>query len=183
MESGMIYYLDHGKKTIAELNVADIGDFKKMMGLDETDPAQKMQIQMMEQMMQMQKISVTVTPTEETMEIDGYKCTKYDQVTNVGMASVSTVIWATEDVKYDNDVVEKMRNFHMGLLPGFKEMAEEMKKIKGLVVKSTGSLNVMGTTVSMNSNLIEYKTADAPAGSYGKPSDYKQVKGLSLPGM
>jgi len=183
MDTEMMYYLDHTKKKMAEFKFSDLGDFKKMLGLDDADPQQKQQIQMMEQMMAMQKISATVTPTEETKEIDGYKCKKYNQVINIGMMKMTMDIWATNDVDYNKAMVDKMQNFYMSIMPGFNEAAEEMKKIDGLVVQNDGVLSAMGTSVNITSHLVEYKNADAPAGTYDLPTDYTKTKGLSLPGM
>ena len=58
--------------------------------------------------------------------------------------------------------------------PGLDKMLEEMKKIKGLIVLSTGTTSMMGTDVKTTQELLEVSEKMAPAGTYNIPTGYKK---------
>jgi hypothetical protein len=64
----------------------------------------------------------------------------------------------------------------MSMMPGYEEALEEMKKVKGLTVSSTSTTQMMGATVKSSTELLEYKEADAPKGTFEVPKGYKLVE-------
>ena len=61
--------------------------------------------------------------------------------------------------------------------PGFQEMFEEMKKIKGLAVLTTSASSAMGAEVKSTEELIEVEEKSAPSGTYEIPPGYTKAKG------
>jgi hypothetical protein len=59
-------------------------------------------------------------------------------------------------------------------------MAEEMKKIKGVPVLTTTSISMMGATMSSITELIEFKEASAPKGTFSIPSGYKKTDDMDM---
>ena len=83
-------------------------------------------------------------------------------------------IWATEDIKIDYELYMTLGLSMMPKTPGLDKMLEEMKKIKGLIVLSTGTTSMMGTDVKNTQELLEVSKKSAPAGTYEVPEGYKK---------
>jgi len=61
--------------------------------------------------------------------------------------------------------------------PGFQEMLEEMKKIKGIAVLTVSTSSAMGAEVKSTEELIEVEKKSAPSGTYEIPEGYIKAKG------
>lgn len=171
-EKAMMYVLDRRQKSYYELSFDILGDLEKMIG---DSPEAKQQLQMMQGMLGMMKLNMSVTPTEETMKIKDWNCRKYDVAFNLGMAKGSRETWASEDIKYDPDMLSLLTTTNFNWMPGFKEAIEEMKKVKGVMVQSDQQLDMMGNIVKSRTLLQEAATKSAPEGTYVIPEDF--VKG------
>lgn len=185
VDKNIIYSIDHRAKTYFEMSLDILSDISKMMtekveaeGDEEEAKAAK---EIMEGMMGMMKISAKVQETDETKKIRDWNCKKYQMTMNLGMATVTSDIWATEDIKVDYEIYQKMSSANMMQLPGFAEAVKEMKKVKGFTVLSTGNINVMGNTMATTTELIDVKEKQAPAGTFDIPKGYKKQE--AMPGM
>nr|MBN2277561.1 DUF4412 domain-containing protein [candidate division Zixibacteria bacterium] len=176
MDKNAVYMIDHKHKAYTEIALEDLGDFDKMMG--DNEEAKKM----MQGMMAMMKMTVTVTPTEETQKIDKWNCKKYDVKVAMGMGSSDMVIWATDEVKLDYDMFMNLTNSFKAIMPGYDQMIEEMKKIKGLPIKTLNTTKMMGAEATSVMQVIDIKEMDPPAGIYELPEGY-QKSDIAMPGM
>jgi hypothetical protein len=184
MEKNVLYMIDHNKKSYAEMPLDALGDMEKMMGIDESDEEAKAQLEMMKGMMSMMQMKVTVKPTEETQKIRDWDCTKYLVSTKMGMGSVESEIWATEDAKVDFDMFLEISQSFKAMFPGYKEAVEEMKKVKGIAVKTDATVDMMGAKVHSMTEVIEIAEKNAPAGTFAVPEGYEKTEGTpGMPGM
>ncbi len=159
-----MYMLSHNEKAY---NVVDLPfDPNKMIPSEDKEMAG--------QMMQMFKMTCTVTDTGETKKIGQWKCNKYLMVMQ-GMMGASTEMWTTKDIKIDYSAYETFADTIMGMNPMFKDMLEEMKKVQGLKVYSVTTVNMMGAKLKTTEELVEVSERAAPAGTYDVPSGYKKV--------
>lgn len=179
-EKNVIYMIDHKTKSYAEVPLDALGDLSKMVGDDEEA---KKQIEAMKPMMEMMRMKVTVTPTEETQKIGDWNCTKYNVKMTMGMGGGSDIeLWATEDAKIDYAAFMELTNSFKGMMPGYAEMIEEMKKIKGIPIKTLNKMNIMGTEATSVMQIFEIKDMAAPAGTYELPKEYTKTE-MGMPGM
>lgn len=184
MEENLVYMIDHNKKSYVEMPLDALGDVEKMMGIDENDEEDKAQLEMMKGMMSMMQMKVTVKPTEETQKIKDWNCTKYLVSTKMGMGSVESEIWATEDPKIDFEMFLEISQSFKAMFPGFKEVLEEMKKIKGIAVMTDATVDMMGAKVHSTTEVIEIAEKSAPEGTYEVPKGYEKTEGVpGMPGM
>jgi hypothetical protein len=175
----MMYMIDHAKKQYSEMPM----DFGKILGEagggegEEEGRAQAMA--MMKGMMGGMK--ATVIDTGETKKIGDWNCRKYIIEMDMGMmGKVKTETWATEDLKFDYTMAFAMANAMMASMPGFDRILAEMKKIKGVVVQQTATMNVMGgAEVKSTTELLEAGEKAAPAGQYDLPAGYRKVSGIT----
>ena len=182
----IIIMIDHNKMQYAEMSV----DFDKMISDataagagDDPDKAKAMEKMpaAMKNMMKgmMEGMSATVTDTGETKTIGSWTCRKYLVEMNMGMmGKVKSESWATEDLKVDTSLYFTSANAMMASQPGFEKIAQEMRKIKGVVVSTASAMTVMGSDVTSTTELLECADKAAPAGTYELPAGYTKVKGI-----
>jgi len=163
-ESKNIYLVNHQKKEYSVVSMNASADNK------ETSEAQKM----MQTMGGSTKI--TITPTDVTEKIGDWNAKKYDIDMTIMMMNTKQELWATEDIKVNYELFNAVGNGMMAQIPGFDKIFEEMKKIKGLPVKSIMTTTAMGGEIETSVNLIEYAEKEAPAGIYDIPEGYKKVE-------
>jgi hypothetical protein len=172
-----VFIIMHSSKTYLEVSLPL--DMSKLM------PEQ------MAQMMGNMKVSVTVNPNNQTKQIGKWNCKGYD----VGMdiqfmmpMKMKMKIWATMDVPFDwkafsekmYPVVMKATSMRM---PFGDEIVKEFQKIKGFQVATEMSMNMMGTEMKMNSQVVEITNKTAPAGTYSVPAGYTKNEKLSMKDM
>jgi hypothetical protein len=117
----------------------------------------------------------TVEPTAETKQIDAWQAKKYIVTYSMGMATITSDIWATQDIKIDFKLYQDITSRMMRQMPGAEKLIEEMKKIQGVAVLSTSNIQMMGTTLSSETKLVEFAEKAAPAGIYAVPAGYTEV--------
>jgi hypothetical protein len=132
---------------------------------------------MAEQVMSMMTFEVTVTPTDETKMVGEWKARRYDVSMTSKMATISQTMWATEAAQFDQEAYYAMYEHLNSTSPGLEKMAEEMRKIQGLVVEEEGvtTMTVMGnTTIKRSQTTKSIEQLDPPKGHYEPPSDYTE---------
>jgi hypothetical protein len=137
---------------------------------------------MIEGMMGAMEITAEVIPVEETKEINGYKCKKYNIKQKISMAEINSVAWVTEDIKVDHEMMNLLTSAVKVMFKGFTKSLEEMAKIKGVTVYSEGKVLAMGTEINTTTSLLEAGEKEAPEGTYDIPEDYSKVA-YQLPQM
>lgn len=162
LDQQKMFLLDHAAKTASAIDLPI--DLDKML-----PPA------MREQMMQMMQFAVTVSPKDETKQIGEWQTTGYDVTMTSQMMSIRSNLWATSDLDVDFDAYYDLYSQILSLQPGMKEMADELRKIKGLVIEQDGvvSMPMMGdTSFKTSQTTVSIDTVDPPSGHYDVPADY-----------
>jgi len=173
-DKGVMYIVDHSNKTYMEIPLEDVGDIKKMAGVEDDEEAAQAADMMQEMMAGMMKLDVTVIPTEEKKKIEDWNVKKYIVEIKMPMGTSKSEVWATEDIKVDYEMFHAVSNAFMAQMPGFQKAMEEMKKVKGMTVLSVGEAQMMGTSVKTTTTLLECSDKSAPAGIFDVPKDYKK---------
>ena len=149
----MMYQLNPGNKTYAEINMMSMMDDKmKEMAKD-----------------------IQVTPTNETKVIAGYKCKKY----NVTVMGVTSEHWLSKKVKGYKEFkkISKKMEKSFKKNPRLRQMSMAgISGKEGFPVKTV--TNVMGMTTTMTLNKIEKKSLSKKL--FKVPKGYKLVK-LPMP--
>ena len=169
-ETGLMYMVDHEKKQYSVISMDLFGKGNKE---DESknDEAMKMMQAMVGDM------KITVTPTDQTKKIGDWDVKLYNVDIKMAMMPSKQEIWATEDIKIDYTMFNAVSNGMMAQMPGFEKIVDEMKKIKGIPVKTVTNTSAMGGEIVTSMNLIEYAEKDAPDGVFDIPEGYKKVEG------
>ena len=173
-DKGIMYFVDHESKTYMEMPIEDVGDIKKMAGLEDDEEAAQAAEMMQGLVAGMMSMEITVTPTDEKKKIKDWSAKKYIVEVKMPMGSTKSEVWASEDIKIDYDMFNTLSNAFMAQMPGFQQAMEEMKKVKGMTVLSVGEAQVMGASVKTTTTLLECSSKSAPAGIFDVPKDYKK---------
>ncbi|UCG61001.1 MAG: DUF4412 domain-containing protein [Candidatus Zixiibacteriota bacterium] len=173
-----LYVVDHNARKYSETSTDAAAALEEAMA-DMDDEERAMAEAMQQQMMQSMRL--TVTPTEETKKIGDWNTTRYMMEMSMPMGNATTEMWVTDDVEADWESFQAMANSQMAAMPGFEQMLEETKKIKGIPVYSVTSTQVMGVEVKSTVEILEFLTKDAPAGTFAVPEGYRKVDVMQSP--
>jgi hypothetical protein len=162
-DTKIMYHINPQAKTYQKINMAEIGKPPEMKG----EKANTQQ-QMMKNMMG----NIQVTPTQETRQIAGYNCRKY-QVTGMMMNSD---YWLSKDVKGYEEIKE-IGNKISGIFddnPMMKQM-----NIPGMISQLDGFpvqmvMNIMQGTSTTTLKKIEKKSLDKSL--FSVPEGYTQTQ-------
>ena len=183
LDKGVIYMIDHAQKTYVEMPLNLGKSLVEAAGGEEMTDEERAQFEVFAQ--GMMKLEIKVTETKEEKEIGKWNCRKYLQQTQAAMVSGTSEVWATEDLKMDYDLFAKLSAALLATQPGFggslEEAAKEMRKIKGIPVLSTSTMQVMNHTVKSSQELLEFKQGKAPDGIFDLPKGYRKQERSSPP--
>jgi hypothetical protein len=176
LDKQVMYSIDHAEMKYAELPYSETGDILSaaIAGSDLSDEEQAQAQKMMKGFAQMMQPKVSVKETGETQKIKNWKCKKYIMTMKMMGTTSNSEVWATEDIKVDYELYMTLGLSMMPKTPGLDKMLEEMKKIKGLTVLSTGTTSMMGTDIKNTQELLEVADKSAPRGTYDIPEGYKK---------
>ncbi|MBN1481826.1 hypothetical protein EH223_05745 [candidate division KSB1 bacterium] len=173
LEKQVVTFADHEKKTVTTMPL----DFTQMVKNQEKEMSAEDQAAFQQFMGKMMDIKVSVKPTSEKKKIGKWECQKYIQTIEMAMGTMTSEIWATTDIKIDEQLYAKFNAALMAQMPGLSQnvnkIMEETQKIKGVHVLSKQTNEMMGQSFSSSTELIDFKEAAAPAGVFAMPSGYK----------
>ncbi|HSL83110.1 MAG TPA: DUF4412 domain-containing protein [Thermoanaerobaculia bacterium] len=160
-----LYVVDHEQKSYSVLSLPV--DFLALM------PAE-MRAQM-EGFLQQMSLNATVTPTDETQEINGWSARRYDVSMANGMGmKIDSTVWATTEIDADLDAFKGLYAAMGSLQPGGQDAVAEMMKIEGVPVLTETTVSGMGSSFSSKDELLSASQAEPPAGTYEVPEGYTE---------
>ena len=171
-----IIILNHLDKTYMVLPM----DMDQMMEESASGQSPEENAAMQGMMQNMVKKDISVSATGETKTIRKWNCRKYRVTMDTMMGQIVNEVWATEDLKVDQKLYERLNTAMMTSMPGMQQsvqdIQEEMKKIKGVQVKTVSSQQIMGKTRTSTTELLDYKEGDAPADLFDIPKGYQEKR-------
>jgi hypothetical protein len=172
-KKGEITILNFEEMTSYEINTVDKtytkNDLGEMLKLPEMDEAQTAQLK---QMLKQMADSTQIVSTDETKEISGYKCRKYD----VQMMMAKGEYWVSQDVKGYAELKtfnEKMaKTFENAPMVKLMNMSGILNKLDGFPIMTI--MTIMGGTTTTTVNKVEQKPLDKSL--FTAPVGYKLVE-------
>lgn len=182
-DQDVMYVINDKEKTYSKMKLSEAGDITQLLKEQGVDVENEEQMAMMKGMMSAMQMKATVTPTNETKEIEGYDCKKYDVDFTIGMGKMSSVYWVTPKIKIDYDMLYKIQNAMMLRMPGSLEAMKELEKMDGFPVYIETSANMMGANIKSTTKLLKYTEKTPPDGTYTLPEGYKETEMKAMPGQ
>jgi len=170
--TGDMTFMNHGAKEFYTINAKGM-----MEGLSKPG---------MEQMRAlMGQTKITVEPTDETREINGWNCRKY-RVAKTGLMEIEQEIWAAEDLNLDLDRYTDLMRLSgpEGLLADSeagRAQRAELEKIKGYPILTRSRMQLMGTTLETETEVRAIRREPMAATLFEVPADY-QEREMGMPG-
>ena len=165
LDKNKVYILNHIEKTYSELDIP--------VDLEENLTQEAKQI------INVTGISSSVTETEETRIIKGWKSQKYTADISISMMGMdmpmAMEIWASKDTGIN---LKTFRNLYAVLLsinPFTKGLVEEFQKIEGYPVLTKISMSVKGVETRSQEEVVSVEESRVPRGTYDLPSEYTRV--------
>ncbi|HEX5474594.1 MAG TPA: DUF4412 domain-containing protein [Vicinamibacterales bacterium] len=159
--------IDDGRKTYSEMTFeqAQQAGNRAMRGLDP---------QAAEQMRKMMGGDSPATVTDEGPggQIAGYTTEKYE----LSMGPIQTEIWAAPEITVPGAYYEAMK----ALAPAnpmidMSKMYDEMKKVKGVALKTVMHMNMMGRDMAVTTEVTSIDKGPVPPSTFDIPEGYKKV--------
>jgi hypothetical protein len=171
MKKNIFCWINHGNKTYVE----------SPLPLDLTTLVDPQMAQMMSQMM---KMTVTVTPNNQTKTIGQWKCSGYDVAMNIMMMPMKMSVWASTDVPFD---VDKFMKLYSNVLKAQFRLddaaVQEMMKVKGYWIAMEMNADIMGAKMHNTTEVIEISKKSPDASVYSAPAGYTKKDKLSMQDM
>lgn len=130
--------------------------------------------QMKRMMESSMRLSAEVTPTDETKEIKGFECRKYNVLMSMGMVKNEMEWWVTDDIDFDYELLPFASWSQLASFPGFEEATVEMAKIGGMTVQGTNRTLVMQDTIVTTTELLSAEKQDIDPAKFAIPEGYTQ---------
>jgi len=174
-----IMIMDMGKNMMYIINPKDKSYVETALPLDMSKLVPKEAASMMSMM----KVTVKVTPNGQTQKINKWNCSGYDVDMNMMMMQMKMKVWATTEVPFDWKMFSKMYA-NVSKMQFMDDAAiAEMMKINGYQVASEMTMDMMGSKLKVNSQVVEISQKPAPAGIYAVPAGFTKKATLSLEDM
>ena len=82
----------------------------------------------------MGNVDVKVTPTEETKDVGEWSTRKFDISMKFAMGEIKMASWATEEIKLDRSLFNRVTNAMTAQMPGMQKIADAMDEVEGVPV-------------------------------------------------
>ena len=171
LKKNMFYMINHTNKTYIESPLPF--DFTKIVDA-----------QMAQMMSQMMKMTVTVTPNNQTKTIGQWNCSGYDVAINMMMMPMKMSVWASTNVPFD---VDKFMKLYTNVLKAQLRLddaaIQEMMKVKGYWIATETNAEIMGAKMHNTTEVIEITKKSADASVYSVPAGYAKKDKLTMQDM
>ncbi len=165
LDKDKVFILNHVDKTYSEMDLP--------VKLEENLTPEAKQI------IQVMKISSSVTETQETRVIKGWRSQKFSAdipISMMGMDMPMTMeIWASKETGINLKTFRKFYAVLLSINPFTKDLVEEFQKIEGYPVLTKISMRVKGVETKSQEEIITVEESKAPRGIYDLPSEYTLV--------
>jgi hypothetical protein len=165
LDKKKLFIIDHADKTYSEMDLP--------VNLEENLASEAKQI------IQVMKISSSVTETQEIREIKDWRSQKFladISISIMGMDMPMTMeIWASKETGIDLRSFGKFYAVLLSMNPFTKDLVEEFQKIAGYPVMTKISMRVKGVETISQEEVIRIEATKTSKDIYEFPSGYTQI--------
>ena len=173
LDKNRLYIVDHADKTYSEITLPI--DLRKMMPKGSEAMADQIAAGM--------KVTVQVTPRDETKKVGQWNARRYDVTVQSAMGmKIATTMWVSKEIE-GFAAFNKMAGTMASLQPGSGEWVKQLEKIDGFPVLTESRVDALGAQFGTREELVSVETKAAPAGTYDLPAGYKARPYNPIAGM
>lgn len=172
LKKNVMVMINHKEKTYIETPLPL--DLSKIMPAEMAGMAQAMM-----------KMTVAVTPTDQTKTVGSWACTGYNVAMNMMMMPMKIQVWVTTDVPFD--LAKFTEKIYGNVLKAQFQLddaaVKEMMKIKGFWIASETSAEMMGAKIHATTEVVEIGKKTPPASVFAVPAGYKKMERYTMQQM
>lgn len=173
LDKSRLYVVDHEDKTYSEIPLPI--DLRKMMP--------KGSEAMADQIAEGMKVTVQVTPRDETRKVNQWTAKRYDVAVQSAMGmKIATTLWVSKEIEGFGPY-NKFAGTMASLQPGSNEWVKQLEKIDGFPVLTESQVDALGARFGTREELLSVETKAAPSGAYDPPAGYKAQPYNPIAGM
>lgn len=131
---------------------------------------------MMEMMAKTMAASTTVTASDRKGTFAGVGCDYAKVSISMGIMQMAMDVCSTEKLPIDMTRYRDLQGMQAEMAPNMDWVKDMAEKIKGFPIRSDTTTTVMGNSFKSWSELKSVEKRTPPAGHYGPPAGYKEVK-------
>jgi hypothetical protein len=162
LDRNLLYMVDHEDKTYSEIPLPI--DLRKMMPKGSEEMADQIAAGM--------KLSVQVTPRDETRKVNQWNAKRYDVAVSSAMGmKIATTLWVSKEIE-GFAPLNKLAATVASLQPGSAAWVRELEKVDGFPVLQESNVDALGARFSTREELLSIETKEAAAGGYEPPAGY-----------
>ena len=117
-------------------------------------------------------IDARVTDTGETDMVDGYPVRRWVVEQQFGRQRTTSELWLTTAIDVDYALLHRATRPALAALPGGEDALAELRKLRGLPVRSSAVIEVMGRQTPSHSRLVTADMDTVPLSFFAPPEDY-----------
>lgn len=120
------------------------------------------------------KIAARVTETADTETIDGYRCRRWIVEQRLGDQHITSELWLTGDIDVDQALLHRATRPALLALPGGEAALAELARLRGVPVRSTSNIRLLGGEGRTETRLLAVETVRKPRSFFRPPADYRR---------
>jgi hypothetical protein len=173
LDRSRLYMINHETKSYSEIPLPI--DLRKMMP--------KGSEAMADQIANGMKLTVQVTPRNETRKVNQWNAKRYDVAIQSAMGmKISSTLWVSKEIDgYPS--MNRLAATLASLQPGSAAWVKELEKIDGYPVLQEANVDALGAKFGTREELLAVEDKAAPAGTFEPPAGYTAKPYNPIPGM
>lgn len=173
LDQNRLYIVDHEDKTYSEIALPI--DLRKMMPKGSEAMADQIAAGM--------KVTVQVTPRDESRKVNQWNARRYDVAIQSAMGmKIATTLWVSKEIE-GFAPLNRLAATVASLQPGSAAWVRELEKVDGFPVLQESNVDALGARFTIREELLSIEAKEAPAGAYDPPAGYKAQPYNPIAGM
>ncbi len=170
---GLLTHVNHDNRTWTRESAALV---RRQLAALATDTLKHAGDPRLHQLKRLLEVSARVTDTGEEATIDGYQCRRWIVEQSFGDQTTTSELWLTREIDADYSLMLQTTQPALAALPGGEAATQELRKLAGVVVRSSGVLRVLGRKTTTSTRLISAETTSVPLSLFSPPADYESTQ-------
>jgi len=172
----LLAWIDHEERTWTVQTAAQVQRQLSDLAADSTggEPRASSRDQL-ERLRSLLRVAVRVVDTGEEGRIDGYPCRRWVVDQRLGRQEVVTEVWLTDAIDADYSLLHRVTRPALASLPGGEAALGELDRLRGVPVRSTSLITLLGRQGRSESELVAVENVVVTPAHFGPPAGYRQT--------
>ncbi len=171
LQRDRLTYVQHATRTWVSGSIADVQQLFHRLATDTLD--QRREERRLRLLKIMLNMSARVTDTGEQARIDGYRSSRWIVEQHLGEQAIISELWLTREIDVDYELLHHAARPALLAVPGGEAAMAEMARLRGVPVRTTSELRLLGREGRAESRLLRASRVRVPRDFFAPPADYR----------